>query len=79
LSKQWREIGLSIILKAHMEVRACDFNDVYGVGDEEESFIEHDHQTGIRDDHHCFRVKNFKKKMECTLNARSISSHPMVK
>lgn len=63
LSKQWREIGLSITLKAHvMEVHTCDFNDTYGVGDKEESFIKQGHQTGIKDDHRYCGVKNLKKK-----------------
>jgi hypothetical protein len=79
-SEQWREIGLSITLKAHVrEVHACDFNDIYGVGDKEESFIKQHHQTGITDDHRYCGVISFKKKMETTLKARSISSHPLVK
>jgi hypothetical protein len=41
LSSHWRNVGLSVSLKAHvMEKHVCEFNSNYGVGDKEESFIE---------------------------------------
>jgi hypothetical protein len=33
-----------------MELHTCDFRDKFGVGDKEESFINQEHQTGIKDD-----------------------------
>jgi hypothetical protein len=64
LSKKWREVGLSISLKAHvMELHTCDFNDKFGIGDKEESFIEQGHQTGIKDDRRYCGLKNLKKKL----------------
>jgi hypothetical protein len=62
-----------------MEVHACDFYDKHGVGDKEESFIEQGHQIGITVHRRYCGIKNIKKKMESTLKARSISSHPLVK
>jgi hypothetical protein len=44
-----------------MELHTCDFNDKFGVGDKEDSFIEQVHQTGIKDDHHYCGLKNLKK------------------
>jgi len=43
LMKYWREeAGLSVSLKGHvMEKHVCDFNNAWGVGDKEESFIEY--------------------------------------
>jgi hypothetical protein len=42
LMKYWREdAGLSVSLKGHvMEKHVCDFNNAWGVGGKEESFIE---------------------------------------
>jgi hypothetical protein len=66
-------------LKAHvMEQHVCKFNDKFGVGDKEESFIEQGHQIGAKDNHQYARLTNFTKKTESTLNARMQASHPLV-
>jgi hypothetical protein len=78
LSRKWREVGLSISLKAHvMELHTCDFNDKFGVGDKEESFIEQGHQTDIKDDCHYCGLKNLKK-TESALRVRAIATHLLV-
>jgi hypothetical protein len=65
LSKQWREVGLSVTLKAHvMEKHVVPFNDKYGLGDKEESFIELGHQIGIKDNRRYQGMTNFQKKMK---------------
>jgi hypothetical protein len=79
LSSYWRKLGLSITLKAHvMEQHACHFNDLFGTGDKEESFIEQGHQIGAKDNHRYGRLTNFVKKTESTLSARLQSRHPLV-
>ncbi len=79
LSKQWRDIGLSISLKAHvMEVHVCDFHDKCGVGDKEESFIEQGHQIGLKENRRYCGLKNFIKRTESALKARSVSTHSLV-
>ncbi len=40
----------------------CDYNDAYGVGDKEESFVEQGHQVGIKDDRKYYGLTNFCKK-----------------
>jgi hypothetical protein len=42
LSRYWRNtLRLSISLERHtMEKHVCNFNDTYGIKDEEESFVE---------------------------------------
>jgi hypothetical protein len=63
LSQYWRKLGLGITLKAHiMEHHVCSFNDKYGVGDKEESFVEQGHQVGARENARYARLTNFKKK-----------------
>jgi hypothetical protein len=65
LSSYWRKLGLSITLKAQvMEQHACHFNDMFGIGDKEESFIEQGHQIGP-----ILKVNDFFLKTESTLNA----------
>ena len=50
LSKHWRNIRLSITLKAHvMEQHCVPFNNTIGLGDKEESFIEAGHQIGLKE------------------------------
>jgi len=45
-----RKVGLNVTLKAHiMEKHVCPFNNKWGIGDKEESFIEQGHQVGIKD------------------------------
>jgi hypothetical protein len=67
-------------LKAHvMEQHVCKFNDKFGVGDKEESFIEQGHQIGAKENHRYARLTNFTKKTESTLNARMQASHPLVR
>ncbi len=79
ISQNWRTIGLSISLKAHvLEKHTCDFHDEWGVGDKEESFIEQGHQIGLKDDRRYCGLKNFKKRTESTLKVRSIATHPLV-
>jgi hypothetical protein len=70
LSKQWRDIGLSVTLKAHiMEQHIVPFNNKYGLGDKEESFIESGHQIGIKENRRYQGMTNFEKKMEASLKA----------
>jgi hypothetical protein len=77
----WRnKSGLSVSLKGHvMEKHVCDFNDSYGVGDKEESFVEQGHQVGIIDDRRYHGLTNFVQRSESTMKARSVASHPLVK
>jgi len=75
----WRSMSLNMTLKAHViECHACPFNDKWGTGDKEESFVEQGHQVGARDNSRYARLTNFVKKSESTLNARQQSSHPLV-
>jgi hypothetical protein len=79
LSKQWRDIGLSVTLKAHvMEQHIVPFNNKYGLGDKEESFIESGHQIGIKENCRYQGITNFEKKMEASLKAQTILTHPLV-
>jgi hypothetical protein len=81
LMKYWREdAGLSVSLKGHvMEKHVCDFNNTWGVGDKEESFIEQGHQVGLKDDRRYRGLTNFEEKIASTLKAWAITSHPSVK
>jgi hypothetical protein len=81
LVKYWREdAGFSVSLKGQvMEKYVCDFNNAWGVGDKEESFIEQGHQVGLKDDRRYRGLTNFEKKTASTLKARAITSHPSVK
>jgi hypothetical protein len=47
----------------------CDFNDAWGIGDKEESFIEQGQQVGIKDDRRYFGMTNFEKKTESMMRA----------
>jgi NACalpha-BTF3-like transcription factor len=79
LSKQWRDIGLSVTLKAHvMEQHIVACNNNYGIGDKEESFIEQGHQIGIKENRRYQGMSNFQKKMEASLKARTIATHPLI-
>jgi hypothetical protein len=79
LSKQWRDIGLSVTLKAHvMEQHIVACNNNYGIGDKEESFIEQGHQIGIKENRRYQGMSNFQKKMEAFLKARTIATHPLI-
>lgn len=63
LSKHWRDIGLSVTLKAHvMEQYAVKQNNKYGLGDKEESYIEQGHQVGLKKNKRYQRITNFQKK-----------------
>ena len=47
LMKCWRKTTLSMTLKAHIiEYHVTKFNDKWGIGDKEESFVEQGHQVG---------------------------------
>jgi hypothetical protein len=71
LSKNWRKMGLSIRLKAHvMEVHTSDFHDKWGVGDKEESFIEQGHQIGIKDNRKYHGLEDFKKKIRISIKGK---------
>ena len=79
LSRHWRDIGLSITLKAHvMEQHSVPFNNDIGLGDKEESFIEAGHQIGLKENRRYQGLTNFQKKMEASLKARAISTHPLI-
>jgi hypothetical protein len=44
----WRSVRLNVTLKALvMKKHVCEFNDRWGIGDKEESFIEQGHQMDI--------------------------------
>jgi hypothetical protein len=75
----WRNMSLNLTLKAHViECHACPFNNKWGIGDKEESFVEQGHQVGAKDNSRYARLTNFVKKSESTLNARQKSTHPLV-
>jgi hypothetical protein len=79
LSKQWSDIGLSVTLKAHvMEQHVVPFNNKYGLGDKEESFIESGHQIGIKENRRYQGMTNFQKITEASLKARTILTHPLI-
>jgi hypothetical protein len=80
LARHWRKNGLNVTLKAHiMEKHVCDFNDKYGIGNKEESFIEQGHQVGIKDNRRYQGLTDFEKKTISTMKARSVASHPLVR
>jgi hypothetical protein len=80
LARHWRINGLNVTLKAHiMEKHVCDFNDKYGIGNKEESFIEQGHQVGIKDNRRYQGLTDFEKKTISTMKARSVASHPLVR
>jgi hypothetical protein len=65
-----RRIGLNVTLKGHiMEKHVCEFNDKYGIGDKEESFIEQGHQVGMKDYRQYHGLTNFEKKTVSTMKA----------
>jgi hypothetical protein len=75
----WRKVGLNVTLKAHiMEKHVCLFNNKWGIGDKEESFIEQGHQVGIKDNRRIAGLTNFEKKTASTLKTRAAASHPLV-
>ncbi len=79
LSHYWRSVGLSVTLKVHvMEKHVSEFNDKWGIGEKEESFIELGHQTGVRNNRRYAGLTNFVKKMEATLKQRCNASHPLI-
>jgi hypothetical protein len=79
LSQHWRKLGLGITLKAHvMEYHLCTFNDKYGIGDKEESFVEQGHQVGAKENLRYAWLTNFEKKSASIINARLQASHPLV-
>ncbi len=61
-----------------MEKHVCAFNDKWGIGDKEESFIEQGHQVGIKDNHCYAGLTNFEKKTASTLKTRVAALHPLV-
>jgi hypothetical protein len=62
-------------LKAHIiENHVNKFNEKWGIGDKEESFIEQGHQLGMKDN--C-RYAGLTKSAS-TLKARAASTHPTV-
>ncbi len=80
LSKQWRDIGLSVTLNASvMEQHIVPFNNKYGLGDKKESYIESGHQIGIKENHRHQGMTNFQKKMEASLKAQTIPTHQIWK
>jgi hypothetical protein len=60
------------VIKQHV----VPYNNKYGVGDKDESFIEQGHQIGMKDNWQYHGVTNFQKKMEASLKARTIATHP---
>jgi hypothetical protein len=79
VSKQWRNIRLSVTLKAHiMDQHIVPFNNKYGLGDKEESFIESGHQIGIKKNCRYQCMTNFEKKMEASLKVQTILVLPLV-
>ena len=79
LADLWRKVGLNVTLKAHiMEKHVCAFNDKWGIGDKEESFIEQGHQVGIKDNHCYAGLTNFEKKAASILKAGVAASRPRV-
>jgi hypothetical protein len=71
LSSHWRNLGISITVKAPvMEQQFCHFKNMFGIGDKEESFIEQGQQIGAKDNHRYGKLTNFdKKKTYSTINA----------
>ncbi len=68
---------MSITLKAHvMEQHIVAYNNKYGVGDKEESFIEQGDQIGMKENQSYHGVTILK--MEASLKARTIATHPLV-
>ena len=54
---------MSITLKAHvMEQHVVACNNIYGLGDKEESFIEQGHQVGLKENRHYQGVTIFERK-----------------
>ncbi len=79
LMHYWRSVGQNVTLKAHaMEKHLCEFNDRWGIGDKEESFIEQGHQTGIQENRRYAGHTNFVKKTESSLRQPCNASHPLV-
>lgn len=79
LAKHWRSAGFNMTLKAHIiEKHVCNFNEKWGIGDKEESFIEQGHQIGIKDNRRYAGLTNFEKKSASTLKARAAATHPTV-
>ena len=75
----WRKVGLNVTLKGHiMEKHVCAFNEKWGIGEKEESFIEQGHQVGIKEDRRYAGLTNFQKKTASTLKTRANSTHPLV-
>jgi len=75
----WKKVGLNVTLKAHiMEKHLCWFNNKWGMGDKEESFIEQGHQVGIKDNRRYAGLTNFEKKTASTLKTRAAASHLLV-
>jgi len=61
-----------------MENHVCDFNEKWGTGDKEESFIEQGHQIGARESSRYTRLTNFVKKAKSALNSKTKANHPLV-
>jgi len=62
LSGHWGKVGLNVTLKAHiMEKHVCNFNEKWGIGEKEESFIKQRHQVGINEDRRYAGLTNFQK------------------
>jgi hypothetical protein len=60
------------ILKTHLlEKHVCAFNEKWGVGDKEESFMEQGHQVGLKDDRCYHGLTTFEMRTESLLKARS--------
>ena len=63
LSKHWRSLRRSVTLKAHvMEQHVIVYNNRYGLGDKEETFIEQGHQVGLKENRRYQGLTNFHKK-----------------
>jgi hypothetical protein len=68
-----------VTLKAHiMDQHIVPFNNKYGLGDKEESFIESGHQIGIKKNCRYQCMTNFEKKMEASLKVQTILVLPLV-
>jgi hypothetical protein len=61
-----------------MEQHIIPFNNKNGVGYKEESFIELGHQIGIKENCQYQGVTIFQKKIEASLKAQTIPTHPLI-
>lgn len=61
-----------------MEQHVVVYNNQYGLGDKEESFVEQGHQVGLKENRRYQGLTNFHKKTEASFKARMIATHPLI-